>query len=302
MYNARTMLLFLIFSGAVSIAWSVLFVLPAVFRVQLYKLDSSRVQPFLKKHVCVAAVRTSDDVEQWVLGKWFIGFLHHVETDHNTRRTLYLLCTQSFYEKHVQQREDQTRSLSYWHRQGVFWRLEYTRYPLPVPVFEARPYQQRIIEQIMDVYTSRSHAVALLTGSSGGGKSMTPRLLCKHIMAQPNVTTVHLCDTHAPYDHGDNFFTLFNKVQPSAESPLVVVLDEIDICMDNLHHGRVVQKHHIPVQLKNKTDWNAFMDAINYNMYPHCIFVFTSNKSAQYFDALDESYMSPARVHVKVHV
>jgi hypothetical protein len=44
------------------------------------------------------------------------------------------------------------------------------------------------------------------------------------------------------------------------------------------------------------------MDNIDHRFYPFVVFLFTTNRSLQWFEALDPSYMRQGRVNVKIQL
>ena len=113
---------------------------------------------------------------------------------------------------------------------------------------------------------------------------------------------ISLVDTFNPIQPGDKFTSLYTKIAPTQEYPLIIVIEEIDIIINAIHTNTVIQHRDIPIQMCNKIDWNMFFDRFDKGLYPHIIFIMTTNKSANYFDDLDISYMRKGRVNLKCEV
>jgi hypothetical protein len=111
-----------------------------------------------------------------------------------------------------------------------------------------------------------------------------------------------LVDTFNPSQPGDRFNILYTKVGPTKDSPLIIIIEEIDIIMTAIHTNTVIQHRDIPTQITNKIDWNMFFDRFDRGLYPYIIFIMTTNKSDTYFDELDKSYMREGRVNLKCKV
>lgn len=45
------------------------------------------------------------------------------------------------------------------------------------------------------------------------------------------------------------------------------------------HGGKSNQRQHNPVQIKNKTDWNCFLDKFNREIYPNVILLIDDKQS-----------------------
>jgi len=289
-------------SLSIAVVWSLVFLPASLLGVRVNKVSGTRMKKFLKtvKH---SSIWTNDEPEGWVCGKLYIGYVQTVSGERNESKDLWLVCTKKFYETTVQQKEasesnDKTDKITYWVREGVFWRLNYNSRPLPIPKKPVREQQSDAVAQILATYTEQSYAVCLLHGKAGGGKSMTAQYLCAELLKTKK--GVSFCDTHAPHEHGDNFDTFYNRINPTEDHPLVLVFEEVDGMLLNVHTGKVEQRHHIPVQVKSKTDWNCFLDKFDREIYPHVILVMTTNKTAGWFDELDESYMRAGRVDLKI--
>jgi Cdc6-like AAA superfamily ATPase len=157
--------------------------------------------------------------------------------------------------------------------------------------------QQTIIDEIIKTVSLTEHAIVLLTGPAGTGKSYIPLLLCKELLKTTD--NVYMVDTFNPAEPGDSFSSLYLKIAPTKKAPLVVVIEEIDIMMMKIHTGNITDHKYIPIQVKDKASWNMFLDRFDREMYPHVIFIMTTNKSATFFDDLDPSYMRKGRVNLK---
>lgn len=287
----------------IAVMWSIVFLPASILGIQLSKVTGSRMKKFLKK-VKHSSIWTDDEPEGWICGYGFVGFIQVTSTQYQQQSTkeLWLLCFKTFYQTDVQEieidQEEKTNKITYWIREGSFWSLNYNSRQLDIPKKEIQSIQQQAITQIMDEYEKRKYVVCLFHGKAGGGKSMTAQYLCAELLK--NKLNVHFCDTHAPYEHGDNFDSFYNRIDPNEDSPLVLVFEEIDGMILNLHTEKIKQQEHNPIQIKNKTDWNCFLDKFDREIYPYIIVIMTTNKSAKWFDELDISYMREGRVNLKI--
>lgn len=297
----------LVFISATSaIIWSLLFLPLGYLNIRLHKLSGQRVKAFLKK-VKTASIWTNNDPDGWICGKWYIGYIYSITGGMQSggdTKDLYLFCTDKFYKEHIELKETNdvektkpTKKINYYEREGSFWRLTYTPRQINLPKKPARPTQKTAIKAIMHAYKDAGYAVCLLHGKAGTGKSMAAQYLCAELLN--TARDVGFVDSFNPFEHGDNFTSLYTQVNPTADTPLVIMLEEIDGNIMLIHNGKVVQTEHIPVQIKNKADWNGFLDKFDRELYPHVILLLTTNKPACFFDELDPSYMRPGRVNLK---
>jgi hypothetical protein len=290
-------------SLTIAVVWSIVFLPASILGIRVFKINGVIMKKFLKK-VVHSSIWTNDEPDGWICGKGFIGFVHVVSGERNESKDLWLVCSKAFYEKNVQLKmegqDENNKKITYWVREGCFWRLNYNSRQIPVPKFCVTDRQQIAINKITEIYERKGNAVVLLYGKPGGGKSMTAQYLCSEFLKTKK--GVSLCKTHKPYEHGDNFESFYNRINPTEDCPLVLVFEEVDGLIWNLHCGKIEQRHHIPVQIKNKTDWDTFLDDFNENQmfYPHIILMMTTNKSPAFFDDLDPAYFRGNRLDATI--
>ena len=152
--------------------------------------------------------------------------------------------------------------------------------------------------RILEVFKKKLYAIVLLYGNAGTGKSMTAQFVCSELLKTYEGVT--FIDTFNPSDPGDSFSSLYNQILPTSKNPLVILFEEVDILIDAMHHGKITQCANSPIQIKNKSDWNSFLDKFDRELYLHVIFIMTTNKSDTFLDSLDPSYMRKGRVDVKI--
>ena len=109
-----------------------------------------------------------------------------------------------------------------------------------------------------------------------------------------------LIDTFNPTDPSDFFSDIYTKFSPLVICPIIVVLEEIDTIIAKIHYNKMVLHKTIPIQLKTKSGWNQFFDRFDRHMYPHTIFIMTSNKPINFFDDINPSYFHDGRINIKV--
>lgn len=107
----------------------------------------------------------------------------------------------------------------------------------------------------------------------------------------------NFCDTFMPTDPGDQFSNLYNQIEPTKESPLIVVLEEFDIIISRIHYGKITQHKSMPSNIYDKTSWNQFFDRFDRRYYPWVILILTSNVKPDVIDNLDPSYIRDGRIN-----
>ena len=297
-------------SFTLSIIWSVVFLPLSCLGVRVNKLEGSKMKKFIK-NVTHSSIWAGDEPDGWICGKIYCGYIQTIVGNRSETKILWLVSGKRFYERVVNQNDDddcdiesggnlgKTKGkITHWFREGPYWNLNYSSRQHKVSDKIPMASQIRAIEEIIRLFNEKTFSVVLLYGRHGGGKSMTSQFLCKELLKTKK--NIHFCDTHVPFECGDSFDAFYNRISPTEMSPLVVVFEEIDIVLNAIHSQTIEQGKHIPIQIRNKTDWNNFLDRFDRELYPHVILVMTTNKDMSYFDGLDESYMRAGRVNVKV--
>ena len=109
-----------------------------------------------------------------------------------------------------------------------------------------------------------------------------------------------LVTTFNPNEPGDTISSLYNTINPSKNNPLIIVMDEIDIMIDDIHNNKTTKHKNIPIQIYNKTTFNRFLDDINLGLYPYLILILTSNIDLNTLKRIyDRSYFRPERIHLE---
>ena len=293
----------LFISMTFSVIWSLIFIPICIFNIKIHKISGQKMRTFLKQ-VTVASIWSNGEPDCWITGKWYFGYIYTSVGGQNegTNKDLYICCSESFYKTIIEKKEvDETgksTKITYYEREGIFFRLTYTNRPINLPKRPIKEHQESAINQIIDVYNEQSYCICLLYGEPGTMKSMTAQYLCKKMLE----TSKEVCfvDSFNPFEQGDNFASLYTRVNPSSDRPLIIILEEIDCNISKMHSGLIQINKYIPTQIKTKTDWNGFLDKFDRGLYPNVIIIMTTNKSISYFDELDPSYLRKGRVDLKI--
>lgn len=301
---------FMIITSTIAIGWSLPFILCPLVGFQFYKVSSQKLTKLLNKLPKVSSINNNDSMEGWIVGKWYIGYILITRSSQGEpTKELYLLCPKLWFEntcKEIETQDDKPSKenklikINLWEREGNYFHLHYSKRNWDITRFESREHQSDIIKQIIDFYETNRYSVVLLHGEKGTGKSMIPMLLAKSL-AEANSSNpqykVGFCDTFKPTDPGDSFVSLYNKTNPEKDSPLIVVLEEFDIMIQQIHYGKISNHKYIPTNITDKPSWNLFFDRFDRKYYPWTILVLTSNVSPGVIDSLDPSYIREGRVN-----
>lgn len=156
--------------------------------------------------------------------------------------------------------------------------------------------QERCISNIMCSYKSKASKAltCYVHGAPGSGKSVMSMFLAFSLNAK-------FCKDLRPNAPGNSLGRLYTTSSPTENSPLVLVLEEADRFISDMHDGKLMLTKHdrgLKPGVCDKTSWNGFLDSIDNGWYPHLIFLMLSNSPPSVINTLDSSYIRPGRVHL----
>ena len=159
--------------------------------------------------------------------------------------------------------------------------------------------QQSVIDKILDVYSAQKFCTVVLTGETGTGKSSIGYILANHFIKKSNVSFTNTFDLTIP---NEKFGTLYNSMSRKSGTS-IIVFDEFDRLMYNLHYGKIEKMHKKYIKsVYDKSTWNLLLDKINFGYYKNVIILFTSNKTMKWFNELDPSYIRDGRIDLKIEM
>ena len=187
--------------------------------------------------------------------------------------------------------EENKKEITIYNRQGYFGNLHYEESTFFLNK-KSKPNQNLIVHSIIKYYKDKNYCTSFINGVPGSGKTTIAYLLAKELNGS-------MCKTFNPTDAGDHIQNLIRRVNPTSENPLIVLLDEIDIMINNIHNNKINTHKHTPVPVRSKTDFNRFLDDVEIH-YKNVIFILTSNTSLKDIEmnTKDSSYLREGRVHL----
>ena len=296
-----------ILSTTLQITWSIPLLLFYIFNWQLYYIKKKKNVVLITKRLkkCISTI-TDDDLDPSgvVIGKWLIAYyIDYYQNSHDgSIKELYIFCSRKKYkqliknnnEENIYNENNEKQGITVWERSGTFYHLSYSNRTLQIKPYEQFEYQLEISNAIKKEYEANQNCVAFINGKPGIGKSMIPLFLA-------NEWNCTYCNSWNPTDPSDDLSILYNSILPTQEEPLILVLEEIDVILNDIHKG-IPNHKNIPIPVRNKITWNTLLDKISIGLYPYLVLFLISNKSANELSNLDKSYLRDGRVNYKKEI
>lgn len=166
--------------------------------------------------------------------------------------------------------------------------------------FNYEPYenQKKIIDKIICNYKSNQTNIGryLISGKTGIGKSFIGKLLAQKLNS--NLTFDIKLDIP-----GSDINTMYlNAESITKETPLIVLLDEWDIMIRNIHEAKYKKRHDwLLTSIYNKESYNNFLSE-RVLLFPHVIYIFTMNSSIESINVLDKCYLRDGRMDLRFNL
>jgi hypothetical protein len=275
-----------------------------LFGLKLYTVsDKMKVNAFNKNFKGRSTiVRNENDHLGFIYGKWFFGYIKEDAGGERrgSKTTIYLFSTKvkqkELLTQEIKTDNEKKQILNCWVRSDLcYFGLNYCKREIPMlRDFNPRPKQEKILKQIKSIYDKNLKAVIVLSGEPGTGKSVIAQLLALQL-------DTSLCKHWNPTDPGDDLNSIYQKVNPTKEKPLIVLLDEFDCIISKFSKGFQLNKY-IATQVKDKTSWNSLLDEIDNGFFPYLILLLTTNRKLEWFDIVDPSLIRKGRTDLKIKV
>jgi hypothetical protein len=235
------------------------------------------------------------DVYTGVYLHWtFVAFVDRRE---NVNETISIFTTQSHYKQLIEETEavasvapvfkEDCTQITVYIRKGTYKCFYYNHIRLNVAHISPLGGQAHVVDSIVDIYKQKGRATIFLHGVSSAGKSTVGYLVAKAFNGK-------FCHSFNPSEPGDHLTTLITDADLDS-TVLVVVLEEVDVMIKNIHEGDVHHNLDVPTLVYNKPTWTNFLDDMFF--YKNVILIMTSNTPKTEIDDLDEAYLRPGRIH-----
>ena len=294
------------------IPWSIAFIFTRRYGIRFYSISNidecRRVQRRVKGH----SSHTSDNDKGYgyAFGKWYIVYVGaQVHGDNE----VWMIATETSFKELTRDLNDDMdeeddrpivntvinptdaetvkvpkKKIDVYDRRGSYDNLWYKKRTIRNIGIKPHSEQRIILDQIKGVYEQKQRGVFYIHGLPCTGKSMIGLLLAEEYGA---------CYSNAcsPWEPGDILTNVIDEAEPTKERPLIVAFEEVDGALLRIHEG--IERHkNIPTAITDKSSWNRFLDNFDRGLYPFVILLMTSNKSFDFVNTLDPSYLRKGRV------
>lgn len=218
-------------------------------------------------------------------------------TECNTQGTSkiysYILTTDNIYSSLYQNKSEKTSATYYTITGCSYWDQNVEEYIYYEDEFKSSKNQKKIINEIIIKYNKKpickTSLVIFIYGLPRSGKSEIGNFLVKYYKSS-------ICIDWNPTMVGFQFRLLYNKVKPTKDKPLIIMLNEIDISLLPIIDGTIEQIKPFKREVSNKTDFNNLLDTFK-NKYNNVIVIMTSNIPSGSIS--DQSLLRNGRVDIK---
>jgi hypothetical protein len=283
------------------IPWTFIFLFTQIFGIRLYHIKRYEECLKIQNRIKISS-HTTDGGKcyGYSCGYWYILNMTGSRDD---MTSVYMIATEASYKALTEDKDSEEKSLfdqgweipepsqiskvSVYERSGSFesfWFKKRTRDTKDEPMGQ----QGDIVNAIVNDYMKRKHTVAFIHGKPGTGKSMVGILIANRFSSS-------FCNTLKPWQPGDTIGNILSEIEPTAQKPLIIVFDEIDLTLLKIHEGIPPHKN-VPIIVPDKSGWNNMLDTIQRGMYPNIILIMTSNRGPEFINSLDTSYIRKGRV------
>jgi len=227
------------------------------------------------------------------LSKLYIGYVYYIQrSDGSDDHVVRIFCNSNYINKITQIQKIDVKScsiLKYISGYGRFtnriYRIEKSPY-----TFSVRNDQEKIINEMLDIYKINGFLTSYLYGKVGVGKTELGHILAKKLNS-------FICNNFDPSIPGETLLNLYTSVHKSFNSPLIVMIDEFDILIKKINNSEIKPHNDVDTLIKNKQSWNNFLDNIARKRFPYLILILTSNTYPSDINKMDPCYIRKGRVH-----
>ena len=289
--------IFGLFSNIISnLPWSFVFLFTQHFGIRSYMIRKREECVSIQKNLGTCSQITDGKSSGYSVGYWYLAYVSSSDIDDTY---VWLIATKESYEALSKEKEItvsfQSKAdvvcdkppITVLDRYGSNTNVYFRERSLKMAV-TPRPIQKIVLNDIKELLEKKKSAVVLLHGPPNVGKTMVSLIAANEFGGS-------YCNSVSPWEPGDSIVGLYTDTEVSEKSPLIVAFDEVDSAIEQVHFGISPHKD-VKICVRNKAGWNKMFDEIQKGFYPYLVVIMTTNKTPDFFNKLDPSYISGHRV------
>lgn len=282
--------------------WSFPLILTSLFDYKLNVIrDKERVNNLLKEFESKTYYSYNDENRKplgWILSftRFYIGLIENVPLLRGGEvKWIWLFCSNNFIENiksyNIKKSsiKEKNNLVKFIKGYGNYHNWNYRIRNLPLEI-DSHDYQDKIINEMWEIYKKQGYLTSYLYGKVGAGKTCIGHLLAKKKKSQ-------IYNNFNPTQPGETLDNLYSYSDKSLNSPLVIIIDEFDMILKKITNSEIIPHEHVPIFIDSKQSWNNFLDSIERGQYPNLILILISNSGPDEINKLDPCYVREGRVH-----
>lgn len=190
------------------------------------------------------------------------------------------------------QKNEKCKKIKYLHKTGWYGNIHFCSRDVDIKNDNFNETQKNLYENIMNFYNENNYVKVFISGNIGEGKTYFSYLLAKYL-------NCFLCDSFDPTEPSSTLDNVYSSVDHKYNKPLIILIDEVDIIFSKITDSEPLYHKKYPIMIKNKIDWNSFLDKIEYGLYKNIILILCSNNTKQEMDnKYDKSFLRTGRINI----
>ena len=189
-------------------------------------------------------------------------------------------------------KKKETKEIKYLMKRGWYGNIHFRTRDILIKNNSFNWKQEILYENIMKFYNKNNYSKIFISGDIGKGKTYFSYLLAKYL-------NCFLCDTFDPTEPSCTLDNIYTSIDHSYKKPLILLIDEIDIIFEKITKQEPLHHKKFSIMIKNKIDWNNFLDKIEFGLYKNLILIICSNMTKEEIaKKYDKSFLRKGRINV----